>query len=76
MSHFVLALEIEVYQDDSSEQELLVDSRIRTKDRVLFIQQCLYKYYEIPDHLREGTGRKAKESMNGRVRRLRKTIRD
>ncbi|KAL6740956.1 hypothetical protein Aduo_014259 [Ancylostoma duodenale] len=76
MSHFVLALEMEAYQDDPFELELLVDNRIRTKDRVLFIQQCLYKYYEIPSHLREGTWRKAKESLNGRVRRLRKTLRD
>ncbi|KAL6743665.1 hypothetical protein Aduo_016682 [Ancylostoma duodenale] len=76
MSHFVLALEMEAYQDDTSELELLVDNRIRTKDRVLFIAQCLYKYYEIPSHLRKGTWSKAKESLNGRVRRLRKTLPD
>ncbi|KAL6730772.1 hypothetical protein Aduo_001713 [Ancylostoma duodenale] len=70
MSHFVLALEVEVYNDDTTELELLVDNRIRTKDR------CLFKYYDIPEHLREGTWRKAKESLNSRVRRLRKTIRD
>ncbi|KAL6724176.1 hypothetical protein Aduo_019088 [Ancylostoma duodenale] len=76
VSHFVLALEVEVYNDDTTELELLVDNRIRTKDRVLFIQQCLFKYYDIPEHLREGAWRKAKESLNSRVRHLRKTIRD
>ncbi|VDM84532.1 unnamed protein product, partial [Strongylus vulgaris] len=61
MCHFALALESEAYKDETSELEMLV---------------CLFKFYEIPAHLREGTWKKARESLNSRVRRLRKTIRD
>ncbi|EYC35835.1 hypothetical protein Y032_0972g3257 [Ancylostoma ceylanicum] len=76
MSLFVLALEVEVYKDDTTELELLMDNRLRTNDRVLSIQQSLFKHYNTPEHLREGTWRRAKESLNSRVRRLRETALD
>ncbi|KAK6061252.1 hypothetical protein COOONC_01083 [Cooperia oncophora] len=74
-NHFALALEKMVYRDDPKEMELLVDDR-NEAERVLFIQQCVNKYYEVPEHLRDDVWRKIKETLNSRVRRLRKAIRD
>ncbi|EYB89877.1 hypothetical protein Y032_0227g2837 [Ancylostoma ceylanicum] len=76
MSHFALALEKEVYKDETTELDIPIDYRVRTKDRVTFIQQCLYKYYDVPEHMRESAWKRVKLSLNGRVRRLRKHIRD
>ncbi|KAK6037812.1 hypothetical protein COOONC_24681 [Cooperia oncophora] len=59
-----------------TELERLVDERVATKDRVVFIQQCLCKYYDIPENAREDVWRKAKDALNSRVRRLRKAMRD
>ncbi|KAL6724273.1 hypothetical protein Aduo_019175 [Ancylostoma duodenale] len=42
ISHFVLALEVKTHKDDTVELELLVDNCVRTKDRVLFMQQVIF----------------------------------
>ncbi|VDM84184.1 unnamed protein product [Strongylus vulgaris] len=60
MCHFALALDSEVYKDETLELEML----------------CSFKFYEISTHLREGTWKKTKELLNSRIRRLRKAIRD
>ncbi|KAK5979553.1 hypothetical protein GCK32_007787 [Trichostrongylus colubriformis] len=75
-NHFVLAMEKLVYRDDPREMELPVDSRELTKDRVIFINRCLLKYYNVPESASEEVWRKAKDALNSRVRRLRKTVRE
>ncbi|KAK6017634.1 hypothetical protein OSTOST_16842 [Ostertagia ostertagi] len=70
---FVLALEKLVYSDDPAEMDLPVDDRILTKDRVIFIKQCLFKYYDVAD---DDIWRRAKDALNSRVRRHRKALKD
>ncbi|VDO91385.1 unnamed protein product [Heligmosomoides polygyrus] len=67
-----LALEKLVYEDESEELSIAVDSRVRTRDRVLFIQQCVFKYFEVPEHLLEDVWKNVKDALNSRVRRSRK----
>ncbi|KAK5975267.1 hypothetical protein GCK32_013061 [Trichostrongylus colubriformis] len=71
-NQFALALEKLVYKDDPRELELVVDERMRSKDRVRFIRQ----YYDVPEHLQDNVWKGIKEALNGRVRRLRKALRD
>ncbi|PIO66897.1 hypothetical protein TELCIR_11374 [Teladorsagia circumcincta] len=50
---FALALEKMVYQDDPADLEIAVDKRIRSLDRLVFIQQCVFKYYDVPENVQK-----------------------
>ncbi|KAK6036003.1 hypothetical protein COOONC_26492 [Cooperia oncophora] len=59
---FGLALEAEVYRDDVAELEVPVDQRVRLSDRVtFFIQRCLFKYYDVPEHLQGSAWKRVKK---------------
>ncbi|PIO70627.1 hypothetical protein TELCIR_07512 [Teladorsagia circumcincta] len=76
LNAFALALEKMVYQDDPAELEIAVDKRIRSLDRLVFIQQCVFKYYDVPENVQKDVWALVKDSLNSRVRRLRKALRD
>nr|CDJ86134.1 unnamed protein product [Haemonchus contortus] len=65
---FVLELEKIVFGDEPAELEKFLDDRNRSKDRINFIKQCLFKYYDVPQGLRDDVWKKAKDALNSRVR--------
>ncbi|KAK5967600.1 hypothetical protein GCK32_005967, partial [Trichostrongylus colubriformis] len=75
-NQFALALEKMAYRDDPRELQTIVDERIHSKDRVRFIKQCVFKYYEVPEHLQDSVWKSIKEALNSRVRRLRRALRE
>ncbi|KAL6744107.1 hypothetical protein Aduo_017076 [Ancylostoma duodenale] len=74
-NRFALALEREVYADKASDLVTAAESRSNA-DRVEFIKQCLFKFYQIPEKYQCEVWRSARDEMNTRVRRLRKKRRD
>ncbi|KAK5966446.1 hypothetical protein GCK32_008530 [Trichostrongylus colubriformis] len=73
---FALALEAMVYRDDPTDLQLPVDKRTRSSDRVIFIKNCVLKYYEVPEAMEWDVWTSVKTALNSRVRRLRKELRD
>ncbi|CAJ0597501.1 unnamed protein product [Cylicocyclus nassatus] len=69
VTQFALDLEAEIYKSDSLELDLPVGRRKKTKDRVLFLKQCVNEYYSVPPHLKKATWNKVRESLDSRVRR-------
>ncbi|VDN28874.1 unnamed protein product [Cylicostephanus goldi] len=76
VTQFALDLEAEIYKDDASELDLPVERRLKTKDKVIFLRQCVNEYYSVPQHLKEATWKRVREALDSRVRRLRKRVRD
>ncbi|KHJ88493.1 hypothetical protein OESDEN_11711 [Oesophagostomum dentatum] len=72
---FALALEQKVYADLQSDLLLPVDERTST-DRVQFIKDCVFKYYQVPQNHQLDVWRSVRESLNSRTRRERKALRD
>ncbi|WKY09985.1 hypothetical protein Q1695_002380 [Nippostrongylus brasiliensis] len=72
---FVRMLETEVFKDEPSELVHKVDDR-KSIDRMNFLQECLYKYFNVPLGLRAEVWGRAKASLNSKARRLRKSLRD
>ncbi|WKY16821.1 hypothetical protein Q1695_001437 [Nippostrongylus brasiliensis] len=71
---FVRLLDDKVFRDRKHEQQLKVDER--SVDRVNFIKECLFKFYDVPVVHREDLWKRAKSTLNEKARRLRKTLRD
>ncbi|CAJ0597500.1 unnamed protein product [Cylicocyclus nassatus] len=76
VTQFALDLEAEIYKDDATELDLPLERRLKTKDKVIFLRQCVNEYYSVPQHLKEATWKRVREALDSRVRRLRKRVRD
>ncbi|WKY06168.1 hypothetical protein Q1695_006404 [Nippostrongylus brasiliensis] len=72
---FVRALEKEVFEDSVEELEQRVDER-QSIDRVHFLQECLYKFFDVHQALRDALWKKVKSSLNAKARKVRMHNRD
>ncbi|EYC19922.1 hypothetical protein Y032_0023g782 [Ancylostoma ceylanicum] len=72
ISQFALDLEKEVYKGDTTDLFLQVEKRMGSVEKVDFIKQCIYKYYQVEVESRASVWRSAKTALNARARRLRR----
>ncbi|VDL80382.1 unnamed protein product [Nippostrongylus brasiliensis] len=73
--NFARHLETEVFKDCADELGQRLDER-HSRERVNFIRECVYKFYNVPAVLRDDMWRGVKAALNARARKVRKNKND
>ncbi|EYC25066.1 hypothetical protein Y032_0012g1682 [Ancylostoma ceylanicum] len=71
MNKFALALEKDVFADNSRDLALNIDDRIESGHKITFIRQCIMKYFQVAPPAQESMWRSVKAVLNGRARKTR-----
>ncbi|VDL86710.1 unnamed protein product [Nippostrongylus brasiliensis] len=73
MRKFALDLERILYERQPEELRKTVDKRLATLDRIEFIRQCVFYFYEIREENKDEVWALVRAALNSRVRRSRST---
>ncbi|KAL6723949.1 hypothetical protein Aduo_018891 [Ancylostoma duodenale] len=72
LSKFALALEKEVFADDTSELHLKIEDRKNAAGRINFIREVIFKYFNVSTDSEDSVWQTVKNALNGKARAQRR----
>ncbi|EYC24006.1 hypothetical protein Y032_0014g2266 [Ancylostoma ceylanicum] len=72
LSKFALALEKEVFADDTSELHHKIEDRKNAAEKINFIREVIFKYFNVSSDSEDSVWQTVKNALNGKARTLRR----
>ncbi|KHJ84367.1 hypothetical protein OESDEN_15920 [Oesophagostomum dentatum] len=74
MRKFALALEKDVFGDDSSELSLKIEDRKNSGEKINFMREVIFKYFNVSSDSEDSVWQTVKNALNGRARTVRRNM--